>query len=426
MTLSIQSFRLVVSTGILFAAATAALNAQTGSINSTLGSGGSFTVKGATSDSLLVVNDNGKIGVGTVNPAEKLDVNGNLKVRGAVRLGTGAAGDTAGTLTIVGNDGIVADGNINSGTTLSLGAGTRMMWYPRKAAFRAGWIDGTHWNDVNIGTYSVAMGGETIASGSASTALGFSSTASGYSSVALGWIASATADYSAVIGAASTASGYVSTAIGFSITASGAYSTAMGNYVSTNNKSGAFIIGDSTTSMTNSSAANEMTMRFAGGYRLFTNSPATVGASLAAGGNSWGTISDSTKKDNFRAVNAEGLLGKLARLQLGSWNYRGQDPLKFRHYGPMAQEWFAAFGHDGIGIIGTDTTLATADVDGVTLIAVQALEKRTAGMRETAATVLSLEARVKELQKENAELRARLQAVESAVRNIAAVNSGTK
>ena len=92
----------------------------------------------------------------------------------------------------------------------------------------------------------------------------------------------------------------------------------------------------------------------------------------------------------------------------------------------MAQEWFAAFGHDGIGIIGTDTTLATADVDGVTLIAVQALEKRTAGLRETAATVLSLEARVKELQKENAELRARLQAVESAVRNIAAVNSGTK
>lgn len=61
---------------------------QSGSINNTLGSGGIFTVKGATSDSLLVVKDNGKVGVGTANPSEQLEVNGNLKVTGSVKLNT--------------------------------------------------------------------------------------------------------------------------------------------------------------------------------------------------------------------------------------------------------------------------------------------------------------------------------------------------
>jgi hypothetical protein len=43
----------------------------------------------------------------------------------------------------------------------------------------------------------------------------------------------------------------------------------------------------------------------------------------------------------------------------------------------VAQEFFAAFGHDGVGTIGTDTTINSGDMEGI-LIAVQALEKRTA------------------------------------------------
>ena len=38
------------------------------------------------------------------------------------------------------------------------GAGTRMMWYPDKAAFRAGTVTGDLWNDSNIGDYSIAGG----------------------------------------------------------------------------------------------------------------------------------------------------------------------------------------------------------------------------------------------------------------------------
>ena len=46
------------------------------------------------------------------------------------------------------------------------GAGTRLMWVPAKAAFRAGKVSGTEWDDGNIGTGStVAGGGDNQASG---------------------------------------------------------------------------------------------------------------------------------------------------------------------------------------------------------------------------------------------------------------------
>ena len=66
-----------------------------------------------------------------------------------------------------------------------------------------------------------------------------------------------------------------------------------------------------------------------------------------------------------------------------------------RHYGPMAQDFFAAFGQDGVGSIGSETAINSSDLSGVLMLAVQALEKRTAG-----------------LENENAELKARLEASE--------------
>src|SRR5205823_1443558 len=88
--------------------------------------------------------------------------------------------------------------------------------------------------------------------------------------------------------------------------------------------------------------------------------------------------SDVTKKENFRTVDGETVLRKLREITATSWNFIGQDANQFRHYGASAQEFFAAFGHDGIGTIGTPTTITSTDVDGILLIAVQALEKRTA------------------------------------------------
>jgi septal ring factor EnvC (AmiA/AmiB activator) len=43
----------------------------------------------------------------------------------------------------------------------------------------------------------------------------------------------------------------------------------------------------------------------------------------------------------------------------------------------MAQEFYAAFGHDKYGVAGNDTTINQADFEGINLIAIKALEKRT-------------------------------------------------
>lgn len=66
------------------------------------------------------------------------------------------------------------------------GGGTRMMWYPNKAAFRAGNVSGTQWNENNVGSYSSAFGRSTRASGQYATAFGLSTTASGIGAFAAG------------------------------------------------------------------------------------------------------------------------------------------------------------------------------------------------------------------------------------------------
>ena len=69
-------------------------------------------------------------------------------------------------------------------------------------------------------------------------------------------------------------------------------------------------------------------------------------------------------------------------MTVGSWNYKGHDSSQFRHYGPTAQEFFAAFGDDGFGVVGTKTTINSGDMAGIMMLAIQALEKRTAQVAE--------------------------------------------
>src|SRR6266852_5097611 len=87
--------------------------------------------------------------------------------------------------------------------------------------------------------------------------------------------------------------------------------------------------------------------------------------------------SDRNRQENFRAVRGEDVLRKIRRLSLTSWNFIGQDPGQFRHYGPAAQDFFAAFGNDGVGTIGTPNTITSTDIEGILMVAVQALERRT-------------------------------------------------
>ena len=109
------------------------------------------------------------------------------------------------------------------------GAGTRMMWYPAKAAFRVGRIAANEWDKDNIGDYSFASGVNTKASGIASTALGNSTFATGLRSTALGGGTTAFGSQSVAMGISTYAFGNNSTAMGTTTTASGDGSTSMGS-----------------------------------------------------------------------------------------------------------------------------------------------------------------------------------------------------
>jgi len=95
----------------------------------------------------------------------------------------------------------------------------------------------------------------------------------------------------------------------------------------------------------------------------------------------YSTVSDKTKKENFKPVDGEEVLKKIEQIPVNSWNFIGHDPKQFRHYGPVAQDFFAAFGNDGIGTIGTPTTITSTDMAGVLMIAVQALTKQNADLK---------------------------------------------
>lgn len=127
------------------------------------------------------------------------------------------AGTSPTTFGVDANGLLFATGTEGGGGSLSLsGEGTRMFWYPQKAAFRAGFVWGSNWDSSNIGLYSTAFGIDTKASGFGSTAFGDVTTASGY--------------YATAFGLNNTASGYASMVLGESNTASGRYSVALGSF----------------------------------------------------------------------------------------------------------------------------------------------------------------------------------------------------
>lgn len=136
-----------------------------------------------------------------------------------------------GTLDVNAVDGVVFSGNFGTSTGASpaSGQGTRMMWYPAKAAFRVGHVDDDQWNPVNVGHYSFASGKDTIASNIYSTAMGGNSIAGSYST-AIGTNCDALS-YATALGYSSHAEGFFSTAIGSHVTASGKGSTALGHYL---------------------------------------------------------------------------------------------------------------------------------------------------------------------------------------------------
>ena len=95
--------------------------------------------------------------------------------------------------------------------------------------------------------------------------------------------------------------------------------------------------------------------------------PAGSGAVLASGSSTWSVLSDRNAKTAIESVDGREVLKKVAAMPLNTWQYKTQDP-KFRHMGPMAQDFYAAF-----QLGESDTRIDTVDTDGVALAAIQGL-----------------------------------------------------
>ncbi|MBN8697651.1 MAG: tail fiber domain-containing protein [Bacteroidetes bacterium] len=353
-----------------------------------------------------------------------------MRITSSGKLGIGITTPSA-ALHVVGNDGIVAEGNYGSGVSAPSGAGTRLVWNPKKAAFRVGSVTGSQWNDANMGAFSFASGYDTRASGAYSTVFGSSSiasgvyslagcqasTASGIASIALGSACIASGPYSVALARGTLASdsncvsiGYhceatakYAVAIGYQTRASGMYSTAIGYYANANGYSGGFIWADGSSPVyTMATANNQFMARASGGVVFYSNNALTSGVSLAPGGGSWASVSDKNKKEKFKNVDVNDVLNKLSELEITTWNYKTQSP-SIRHIGPMAQDFYKLFSFGD-----SDTTITTIDVDGISLAAIQALAKKTDELKLKAAEVEKLKLQLSKLQAENALLEKRI------------------
>ena len=365
----------------------------------------------------------------------------------------------------LGDGGLVAGGVLGSGSIPATGAGTKLVWYPAKAAFRAGNISGAQWDDANIGNFSVAMGNNTVARGDSSTAIGNDVTAGGGYSVAMGVGVEARGNYSVSIGSGTLATGNNSTALGFATQAIGAYSTAMGNgtvagsvsgadsstamgrgtvasgdaatamgsgtiasgaistamgrNVSTAGHAGSFIYGDaSERTRAVNTLDNQFVVVASGGVYFFTEKERAVGAGLPPGSSSWIVLSDRDAKTAVKRVDSREVLKKVVEMPMNTWQYKAQDP-QYRHMGPMAQDFYAAF-HLGESNKGIDTI----DADGVALVAIQGLHAELIEKNREIATLKTRVAALEAIAGDLTEMKAQLAAFchsASALTRVAAV-----
>jgi len=312
--------------------------------------------------------------------------------------------------------GVAALGTLGIGEIpIAGGAGVRMMWYPARAAFRAGGVDSFQWDDPYIGFYSWAGGANTTASGygafshgdgndvssTLGTAFGAGNVVSGTVGFATGASTRCSGFGCVAMGFTNTADGQGSVALGYRVTATGDYTTALGYRASTRDHEGAFVRGDrSTTDSILAIADNEFAVRAAGGFRFRTNATLTTGCDLPAGSGAFVCSSSRTLKDRFGGVDGEDLLGRIRGVPVSTWSYIGEQR-GVRHLGPFAEDFRAAF---GLGV--DDRSIGLLDIDGVNFAAVKALEARTAELRAKAAQVDRLNAEVAALRERMAELEA--------------------
>jgi hypothetical protein len=198
--------------------------------------------------------------------------------------------------------------------------------------------------------------------------------------------------------------------------ASGAHSFAAGGGAQARH-AGSFVWADATQGDFGSQWDNQFRVQASGGARFDVNTASWIefydrdsrlintsaGAYLSTSG-VWNQPSDRDLKENFAPLEGLTALAQLVEMPIATWNYRADDS-SIRHAGPMAQDFYAAFG------LGQDERhIASVDADGVALAAIQGLY---ALSQEQAARIETLETENAALQRQSADFEARLAALEA-------------
>jgi hypothetical protein len=224
-----------------------------------------------------------------------------------------------------------------------------------------------------LATYGVVSGGQsnTVSGEFGAVGGGFGDAASGAYAMVAGGHMNVASGLSAAVGGGlqNVASGMRATIPGGETNvASGTDSFAAGTS-SNAATTGSFVWSDDATGAKTlkSTVANEFMARATGGFYLYSSANPAAGVKLAPGSGSWSTLSDRTVKTAIVDIDPGRVLAKVATLPISEWSYSAEGT-GVRHLGPMAQDFYAAF-----GLGEDDRHIATVDEEGIALAAIKAL-----------------------------------------------------
>ena len=230
-----------------------------------------------------------------------------------------------------------------------------------------------------IGNWSTALGNSASADSLGGLALGNNSNAQHSNGIAIGSHAKSTGLSSVAIGPNANASGNYATAIGNTGTnATGNYSMAIGFNANTGGQEGTIVFGDhsSAAATVTSVQPNQFIARADGGFTFYTKADLTTSITAGNGALAWNISSDRRKKENFLDVSRKGILKKLQKVNIQSWNYIAQGK-QIRHLGITAQDFMESF-----GLGHSDTVFTEVDLAGVSMVAIQGLADRSDTMEK--------------------------------------------
>jgi hypothetical protein len=262
--------------------------------------------------------------------------------------------------TLSASDSVIAGGSTNAesgnGTYAAIGGGSG-----NSVTGEYGAIAGGNNNNVSAVKGVIGGGNGNIVSGQAAVVSG-----GGFNTAGALWATVPGGQLNVANGQASFAAGYNSNAA----------------------TTGAFVWSDSASGATQltSTAANQFLARATGGFTFWTNAANTVGATLASGSGTWASASDRNLKTDVVQIDDAAVLDKVARLPIDRWSYKSERGV--RHVGPMAQDFYAAF-----GVGEDDKHITSIDEDGVALAAIKALHAENASLRAQFAAQKTSQAR---------------------------------